>query len=302
MNEESMSAAPIKLLITGANGQLGYALQQTQPAQLNGAVLAVTAVTRAQMDLSVPEAVVTALDHYRPDIIINAAAYTAVDKAEGDADMADAINHRAVANLASWCAQQQKILVQVSTDFVFDGKKSTAYVPHDECNPLGIYGASKRAGEIAALEKNPRTYVVRTGWVYCEHGANFVKTMLRLGAERESLRVVSDQIGTPTYAINLAHMIWSLVAVQPAERIFHFSDAGVASWFDFASAIFTLAEQKKLLPRQPQLTPIRTRDYPTPAQRPGFSVLDKFQTWETLPIRPVHWQDALAHMLDKLTY
>ncbi len=298
MNEQSKSA--IKVLITGANGQLGYALQQTQPAQLNGVALEVIAATRTQLDLSASDLIVALLDQYQPDIIINAAAYTAVDKAESDAELAETINHRAVAALAAWCAQQQKTLLQVSTDFVFDGNKSRAYLPDDECNPLGVYGKSKRAGEVAALAINPRTYVVRTGWVYCEHGANFVKTMLRLGAEREALSVVSDQLGTPTYAINLANMLWSLAAVQPTQKIFHFSDAGSASWYDFACAIFNLAEQKKLLLRQPQLKPIRTCDYPTPAQRPGFSVLDKFQTWETLSIRPIHWQQALGQMLDKL--
>ncbi len=300
MNAEEVNVLPIKLLITGANGQLGYALQQTQPTQLKGVALEVMAVTRAQLDLSALDSIDAVLDQYQPDIIINAAAYTAVDKAESDADLAEAINHHAVAALASWCAQQQKMLLQVSTDFVFDGKKSSAYLPHDECNPLGVYGKSKRAGEIAALELNPRTYVVRTGWVYCEQGANFVKTMLRLGAERESVSVVSDQLGTPTYAINLANMLWSLVAIQPEQKIFHFSDAGSASWYDFACAIFTLAEQKKILSRRPQLKPIRTCDYPTPAQRPGFSVLDKFQTWETLSISPIHWQQALGQMLDKL--
>lgn len=300
MSEEEKSALPIKVLITGASGQLGYALQQTRPTKINGVALDVVAVTRAQLDLSAPDTIATALDQYQPDIIINAAAYTAVDKAESDADLAETINHSAVAELASWCSQQQKMLLQVSTDFVFDGKKSSAYLPTDECNPLGVYGNSKRAAEIAALTLNPRTYIVRTGWVYCEHGANFVKTMLRLGAERESLNVVSDQLGTPTYAINLAKMLWALVAVQPEQKVFHFSDAGTASWYDFACAIFNLAEQKKLLVRQPQLKPIRTRDYPTPAQRPGFSVLDKFQTWETLSISPIHWQQALGEMLDKL--
>lgn len=298
MNEERISAT--KVLITGANGQLGYALQQTQPAQLNGITLEIIAVTRAQLNLSAPESIAAVLDQHQPDIIINAAAYTAVDKAESDADLAETINHRAVAALADWCALQQKTLLQVSTDFVFDGKKSSAYLPSDECNPLGVYGKSKLAGEIAALSRNHRTYVVRTGWVYCEHGANFVKTMLRLGAEREILSVVSDQLGTPTYAVNLAQMLWSLVAIQPEQKIFHFSDAGSASWYDFACAIFNLAEQKKLLSHRPELNPIRSRDYPTPAQRPGFSVLDKFQTWETLPIRPMHWQQALGHMLDKL--
>lgn len=295
-----MSILSRKVLITGANGQLGYALQQTRPADLSGKELELIATTRAQLDLLTPVSIAAVLDFYQPDIIINAAAYTAVDKAESEAEAAEAINHLAVAEMAQWCAQQKKTLVQVSTDFVFDGKQAIAYLPEDQCNPLGIYGKTKHAGEVAALTINPDTYVVRTGWVYCEHGANFVKTMLRLGAERETLGIVSDQIGTPTYAINLAHMIWSLIAVRPAQKIFHFSDAGVASWFDFAEAIFTFAEQKKMLLHRPQLKPISTSDYPTPAQRPGFSVLDKNQTWKLLTIKPVHWQQALKKMMENL--
>jgi dTDP-4-dehydrorhamnose reductase len=288
-----MSAPSVKVLITGANGQLGYALQQTAPVQINGGELELIISTRAQLDLSVPASIAAVLDINKPDIIINAAAYTAVDKAESEIDIANAINHLAVAEMAQWCAKWEKTLVQVSTDFVFDGKQSTAYLPEDQCNPLGVYGKTKHAGELAALNVNPSTYIVRTGWVYCEHGANFVKTILRLGA-------VSDQFGTPTYAVNLAHMIWSLIAVRPAQKIFHFSDAGVASWFDFAEAIFTFAEQKKMLLHRPQLKPIPTSDYPTPAQRPGFSVLDKNRTWQLLTIKPVHWQQALAQMMERL--
>ncbi len=295
----SMPAA-LQVIVTGANGQLGYALQQTVPEFINNVAVKLQALTRQQLDLSSPETIAETLESLQPDIIINAAAYTAVDKAESEPQLADVINHQSVAAIARWCASKKKMLVQVSTDFVFDGKKATAYLPDDRCQPLGVYGSSKRAGEIAALDNNPTTYVVRTGWVYCEQGANFVKTMLRLGAERESLGIVSDQLGTPTYAVNLAEMIWSLVAKKPEPKIFHFSDAGVASWYDFAAAIFSLAEQKKILQRQPQVNPIRTSDYPTPAQRPAFSVLDKQQTWTLLSIQPVHWQRALSAMLDKL--
>lgn len=295
-----MSGAPQRILITGANGQLGYALQKTKPAQVDQLPLEVIALTRAQLDLSRLETISNVLDQYQPDVIINAAAYTSVDKAEAETEMADRVNHHAVAAMASWCAVQNRKLLQVSTDFVFDGKKTSAYLPDDETRPLGVYGATKRAGELAALDLNPQSWIVRTGWVYCEQGANFVKTMLRLGAERDTVKVVSDQIGTPTYAIHLAQMLWVLVALRPSQKVFHFSDAGVASWFDFASAIFTLAQQKGILTSKPQLKPIRTSDYPTPAQRPSFSVLDKFATWEALHISPVHWQQALATMLDRL--
>lgn len=294
------STASLKVLITGANGQLGYALQKTIPEFIDNIPVQLQTLTRQQLDLSLLDSIEEVLDMHQPDIVINAAAYTAVDKAETEAQLADVINHQAVAIIARWCANRKKLLVQVSTDFVFDGKKSTAYLPDDLCQPIGIYACTKHAGEIAALDNNPNTYVVRTGWVYCEQGANFVKTMLRLGAERESLGIVSDQLGTPTYAAHLAEMIWLLLAKKPEQKIFHFSDAGVASWYDFAVAIFALAERKQILPHQPQVKPIRTSDYPTPARRPSFSVLDKFQTWEQLGIKPVHWQSALASMLDKL--
>ncbi|HEY0892840.1 MAG TPA: sugar nucleotide-binding protein, partial [Cellvibrio sp.] len=153
-------------------------------------------------------------------------------------------------------------------------------------------------GELAALDNCTASYIVRTGWVYCEQGANFVKTMLRLGAERTSLGVVADQVGTPTYAINLANMIWQLLAQRPAQKIFHFSDAGVASWYDFAVAIFNEAKAQDLLAAIPQVKPIATSDYPTPAQRPAYSVLDKQQTWSLLNIVPDHWRNALPTMLD----
>jgi len=296
----SSQQSSIKVLITGANGQLGYALQQTLPALLKGFAVDAQALTRQELDLADVDNISIVLSHYKPDIVINTAAYTAVDKAESEPELAQLINHRAVDAIARWCAQQQKTLVQISTDFVFNGKSSTPYLPENECDPLGVYGKTKRAGELAALESNPDTYVVRTGWVYCEQGTNFVKTMLRLGAERETLSIVSDQVGTPTYAIHLAQMIWSLLDKKPTQKIFHFSDAGVASWYDFACAIFSFAEQKKMLSRLPHVKPIRTCDYPTPATRPSYSVLDKFQTWTLLDIRPVHWHNALCAMMDKI--
>lgn len=289
----------MKVLITGANGQLGYALQKTAPDFIGNAesVLEVIGLTRAEFDLSHPDALAAILDSYQPDAIINAAAYTAVDKAETDQAMANTVNALAVIAIARWCEQQQIPLVQVSTDFVFDGKKSSPYLPDDRTNPLGVYAQTKCAGELAALDNCTASYIVRTGWVYCEQGANFVKTMLRLGAERKSLGVVADQVGTPTYAVNLAQMIWKLLSLRPEQRIFHFSDAGVASWYDFAIAIFNEAKTQNLLAAIPQVNPIATSDYPTPAQRPAYSVLDKRQTWSLLNITPAHWQNALSTML-----
>ena len=300
MNKEQMSGRGMSVLITGANGQLGYALQKTAPTHLaeNDNAIHLIALTRKEFDLAQPDTLEALLNRYQPDAIINAAAYTAVDKAETDQVQAQAINANAVAVIARWCEAHNTPLIQVSTDFVFDGKKSSPYLPDDQTNPLGVYGQTKCAGEWAALENCSTSYVVRTGWVYCEHGNNFVKTMLRLGAERKVLGVVADQVGTPTYAVNLAQMIWQLISQRPQQRLFHFSDAGVASWYDFAVAIFTEAEQAGLLEQVPQVNPIATSDYPTPAQRPAYSVLDKRQTWQLLNITPDHWRSALCAMLD----
>lgn len=295
-----MSRKVMKVLITGANGQLGYALQKNAPNFIghDNSGLDVIALTRADFDLAQPETLVAILNSYQPDAIINAAAYTAVDRAEADQVLTHKVNALAVAAIAQWCELQKIPLIQVSTDFVFDGKKSSPYQPDDETNPLGVYAKTKRAGEVAALDNCATSYIVRTGWVYCEHGTNFVKTMLRLGAERETLGVVADQVGTPTYAVHLAHMIWQLLAQRPEQKIFHFSDAGVASWYDFALAIFDEAKIRGLLKTIPHLRPIATTDYPTPAQRPAYSVLNKQQTWSVLDISPCHWRHALSAMLD----
>ena len=258
------------------------------------------ALTRAELNLAQPETISEVLNYFLPDIIINAAAYTAVDKAESEAALAQLINVDAVEQLAIWCQAHKKILVQVSTDFVFDGKKSSPYVIEDKTNPIGIYGKTKQQGELAALRECESSYVVRTGWVYGEHGANFVKTILRLAKERDCLGIVADQIGTPTYAMHLAQMLWQLVLQKPSQKIWHFSDAGVASWYDFAIAIVEEAEFLGLLTQQPTIKPITTADYPTPAQRPEFSVLNKKNTWDALAIVPIHWRAALIKMLTAL--
>ncbi|MDR7088693.1 dTDP-4-dehydrorhamnose reductase [Cellvibrio fibrivorans] len=295
----SLSDKHMKVLITGANGQLGYALQKTAPAVIGAGkmLLQLIPVARTEFDLAQPESLLARLDTYQPDAIINAAAYTAVDKAEANQELAQCINATAVSVIAQWCEQKKIPLIQVSTDFVFDGKKSSPYQPDDKTNPLGVYAQTKLAGELAALENCSTSYIVRTGWVYCEHGANFVKTMLRLAAERETLGVVADQVGTPTYAIHLAQMIWQLLVQRPTQKIFHCSDAGVASWYDFAVAIFAEAKAVGLLEKVPHVKPIATSDYPTPAQRPFYSVLDKQITWSILGISPCHWQSAVASML-----
>jgi len=290
----------MKVLITGANGQLGYALQKTSEIFSSQHVLMLIALARTEMDLAQLEKITEVLDAYAPDAVINAAAYTAVDKAEVDEASARLINVDAVQKMARWCHANNKTFIQVSTDFVFDGEKSKPYSPNDKTNPLGIYGRTKLAGEELALEECKNTYIVRTGWVYCEHGANFVKTILRLAVERDQLEIVGDQIGTPTYAIHLAEILWLLLLRKPQQKIWHFSDAGVASWYDFAVAITEEAKHMGLLNKIPHIKSIATEDYLTPARRPAFSVLDKKATWEELQIIPMHWQAALVKMLAAL--
>ncbi len=292
----------MRVLVTGANGQLGYALQKTARPLVADQTLDVIALTRAEMDLSQLSILELVLEKYSPDVVINTAAYTAVDKAESEPVLAQVINADAVGVIADWCEKNKKILVQVSTDFVFDGQKSVPYELIDQTNPTCTYGLTKQKGEQVALSKCSQAYVVRTGWVYCEHGSNFVKTILRLAAERDQLGIVGDQVGTPTYALHLAEMIWQLLLKQPSQKLWHFSDAGVASWYDFAVAIVIESKKIGLLDKSPAIKPIRTSDYPTPAQRPAFSVLNKKQTWDELNVVPIHWQQALTKMLIALKH
>lgn len=291
-----MDSSLVRILVTGAGGQLGYSLQKTVPAHVN-----LTCIDRDTLDLSNLENIPSVLKQYNPDIIINTAAYTAVDKAESDVDLASVLNGQAPKVLACWCAENQASLIQISTDFVFDGLQSNPYLVDSPLKPLGVYGETKAEGE-SVLTLCQNAYVVRTSWVYSEHGSNFVKTMLKLAENRDQLGIIADQIGSPTYAKNLAKMIWKLIETKPVEKVWHYSDAGAASWYDFATAIFELGLEKGHLQKQPIVNPIRTEDYPTPAKRPAYSVLDKTNTWEKLGITPVHWRVALKEMLSNLVY
>lgn len=280
----------MKVLITGSDGQLGHALLKTVPAWAEAA-----GYSKAELDITDPLAVRSALERLSPDVLINAAAYTAVDRAESEQARAMWVNGSAVSELAEACAERGTRLVHLSTDFVFDGTLSRPYRPGDAPNPSSAYGRSKRAGETAALS-HPRNLVVRTGWVYGNHGANFVKTMLRLMHEREALRVVADQIGTPTHTVSLARALWSLIMAD-VSGLYHFSDAGVASWYDFAVAIEEEGLRLGLLEREVPILPIATADYPTPAVRPTYSVLDKAECWATLGCPARHWRVELRDML-----
>jgi len=284
------------VLITGANGQLGQELLKSAPVSTK-----VSAVDRDGLDVSDNLAVHALLLELKPDIVINAAAYTAVDKAEQEQALAFAVNADGARNLAAACGELGARFIHVSTDFVFDGNHSTPYRPEDEAKPLGVYGASKLEGERNIIAQYPDgSLIIRVGWLYSCFGQNFVKTMLRLMGEREELGVVSDQIGTPTHAAGLAQAIWQFADESFTTGIYHWSDAGVASWYDFAVAIMEEAVAAGKLEKAISVKPIRTVDYPTPAQRPRYSVLDKTATWTHLDLKPLHWRVALRQMLQHL--
>ncbi len=278
----------MRALIAGSGGQLGRALQATAPA---GAT--VIAPAEADFDITDAAAVAATVAATAPTLVINAAAYTAVDKAESDAAAAERVNVDAVARLAAAARGAGAAFAHVSTDFVFDGTAHRPYAADAAPGPLGVYGRTKLADEHAAAEHHGHPLIVRTAWVYAAQGSNFVHTMLRLMRERPEVRVVADQISTPTHAAGLARAIWALTGQQGT---FHWTDAGVASWYDFAVAIQEEALTLGLLARAVPVIPIRTIDYPTPAQRPAYSVLDKSATWAiTGPAR--HWRCELRDCL-----
>lgn len=278
----------MRVLITGAGGQLGGALQRLAPVWAE-----VSAIGSDDCDLTDIPMLRARLSVEAPELIINAAAYTAVDKAESNEETARAVNARAVAAMVEAMAETGGRLIHVSTDYVFDGTASTPYSPDAPRNPQSAYGRTKAEGEDALRSED---LLVRTAWVYEAGGANFVRTMIRLMKEREDLGVVADQIGSPTWASGLAKTIWGL-AESGTSGTFHHADAGVASWYDFAVAIAEEAFAAGLLARIPSIRPITTADYPTPARRPAFSLLDCRATRGMLNEEAVHWRTNLRLML-----
>ncbi len=283
---------PDRVLVTGAGGQLGKALVAQCPAGVE-----ILGCDRASLDICSAEAIAERLDSFQPQLLINAAAYTAVDRAESERDSAFRINGEAPGLLAAACAERGARFVHVSTDFVFDGQSGSPYEPGSSTDPQSVYGASKLAGEEAVGAANADALILRTSWVYSAGEGNFVSTMLRLHREREEIRVVADQIGTPTAAASLAAALWSFAARPELRGIYHFSDAGACSWYDFAVAIGEDAQASGLLERAARVLPIRTEDYPTPARRPAYSVLDKTSTWQDADIEPRHWRQCLRDTL-----
>lgn len=284
----------MKCLVIGSEGQLGRALQATVPP---GAL--VVAPAEAECNITDQHQIEHWLDEVRPAVIFNAAAYTAVDAAEQNETVAAHVNAVSVGRLAEAVKRRGARLVHVSTDFIFDGASSRPYVPDDKPNPLSIYGRTKLEGERAIAGTDVDALIVRTAWVYAERGKNFVHTMLRLIGERDEVRVVADQIGTPTYARNLAAALWTLTQ-KNYRGTYHFTDAGVASWYDFAVAIAEEALAAGILGRAAAIVPIATEDYPTPAARPRFSVLDKSATWQATGNKGQHWRAALRDMLARM--
>ncbi len=281
-----------KILVTGANGQLGSELKELSNhySQFEWVF-----ADRSVLDLSDLVSISNVLDTIQPQIIINCAAYTAVDKAETETELADVLNHQAVGVVAQWSANHDCRLVHVSTDYVFDGNSSTALTEEAPTGPISVYGQTKLAGEQACLRANPDAIVIRTSWVYSRFGNNFVKTMSRLMQERDSLNVVNDQIGSPTYAADLAQAILTIVMHSNWQAgIYHFSNEGEISWFEFAVAIQQIGGWDCTI------SGIPSSDYPTPAQRPHYSLLDKSKITTTFGVVVPGYRESLGRCMGML--
>ena len=286
----------MRVLVLGGGGQVANAVVAAAPAQHT-----VAAKSRAELDIGDATAVRHALAETRAQWLVNGAAYTAVDLAEDQSAQAIAVNDVAVGVLAAAASTAGCRLLHLSTDFVFDGKSNRAYLPADQTNPLSVYGASKLGGERHVLNgAGGSGIVLRTAWVYAAAGRNFVLTMLRLMREKEQLSVVCDQIGTPTWAGGIAAAIWGLIDAGAPGGIYHWTDLGVASWYDFAVAIQDEALTRGLLSRAIPINPISSASYPTRARRPAFSVLDTGSTRATIQAPARHWRHNLRTMLDEL--
>jgi dTDP-4-dehydrorhamnose reductase len=289
----------MKIIVTGSKGQLGRSIEELSSGYPE---LAFVFTDVEELDICDSSEVNHFFEQETPDLVINCAAYTAVDKAEKEVVLADKINHLAVANLALACKKIGARLIHVSTDYLFDGTKSSPYHEKDIVRPQSVYGITKLGGETAILQTRIPSIIIRTSWLYSSYGSNFVKTMLRLGKERDQLSVVSDQVGTPTYAGDLANVILCIARQTALNEkhfvtgIYHYSNEGVASWFDFAKAIFEF--QQKLTC---QVNPIDSSAYPTPATRPAYTVLNKSKIKTTFAVGIPYWRDSLKLCLIKIS-
>jgi len=287
----------MKILVTGAYGQLGSELKEFTGNYPDGTFLFTDVDS---LDITNEAAVQDYFQENQPTFVVNCAAYTAVDKAETDRELAQKINAIAPGILAKAAKNTGAKIIHISTDYVFNGQAFQPYTEADSVEPTGVYGETKLEGEQQCLNENPDSIIIRTSWLYSSYGNNFVKTMMRLGAERDSLNVIFDQVGTPTYAGDLAGAILSVI--ETAEKIpetfvpgiYHYSNEGVASWYDFAKAIFEITEIACTV------NPILTKDYPTPAKRPHYSVLNKSKIKDTFDIKIPYWRDSLHLCIKKL--
>ncbi|NHA04769.1 dTDP-4-dehydrorhamnose reductase [Mucilaginibacter sp. HC2] len=281
------------IVVFGASGQLGQCLKKVSGEK---GISTIIFPPEAEANILDTDAIAKVFEQYKPAYVINCAAYTAVDKAEDDVDTARKINKTGAANLAQACKQYGAILVHTSTDFVFKGDKPYPLVETDAADPISIYGLTKLEGERDVINILPKHFIIRTSWLYSEYGNNFVKTMLKLGAERDELKIIADQVGTPTYAIDLAAAILDIITSgSESFGIYHYSNEGVTSWYDFAKGIFDLSGT------QVKTYPIRTSEYPTRATRPAFSVMDKAKIKATFNIQIPYWRDSLITCLEKLS-
>lgn len=296
----------MRILLLGGNGQVGSALRRSLAplgtviaTTRSGALEDGTACERADFDT--PDALPALVARIAPDVVVNAAAYTAVDRAENEAEAAFRANAQAPQALAAACAGRNALLVHYSTDYVFDGRGTRPYCEDDATVPLGVYGASKLAGERAVRDSGARHLIFRTAWVYAAHGSNFLRTMLRLARERDELRVVADQVGAPTPAALIADVTAQVLAQAPSRSgTWHLTATGATSWHGFAEAIVAGAHARGLLARMPRVLPIATADYPTPAARPAYSVLDCSALQRDFGIELPDWRTGLATVLDAL--
>lgn len=288
----------MNIVITGKSGQLGYELGRTVPEGISTWFLG-----QDELDITDALQIDKTLSQYQPDILINAAAYTAVDKAEVEQAAAHAVNAKAVGTLAKACKQYGIRCIHISTDFVFSGNHNVVvpYPPDAEIEPKSVYGRSKATGEKYLREIYPEnSLIIRVSWLYSAHGLNFVKTMLRLMRERDSLSIVNDQLGCPTWAYGLAQLIWRSIKFPDSNGILHWSDAGSTTWFGFAQAIMQESLELGLLEKPIELLPISTPEYPTPAARPRYSLLDSKSTCALFDIEQSYWHENLSKMLREL--
>lgn len=282
----------MKILVTGASGQLGSEIKELSVNYTNDTFIF---VDREEMALDDLTQVLSVIENINPDLIISGGAYTAVDKAESEANLVDIINHQAVATMAEWTKQNNRRLIHISTDYVFQGTISTPLKENEPTNPINVYGLTKQKGEEAIISSDADAIIIRTAWVYSSYGSNFVKTMIRLMTDRDEISVIEDQVGSPTYAHDLAQVILKIIhSDRWVKGVYHFSNEGEISWYDFAVAI------KELKNLDCNIKPITTAEYPTAAKRPNYSLLDKTKIKRTFGVTVPEWKQSLVNMLGKI--